>query len=205
MGSTRLGSPDDDHRRGIIHGISSPTRRLDGCYPLTVLTQDTFLKDQPLHSLTATKRQHSGCPQERTTKESSSPAYVSRSFLILSCSSPRMVAISPCMKAHGTEDPARGHFSPLGQYTSLPLAAPWDLMLSLEQGKQNLWLGTDGHWTKWVSSSRSLQSVHLRGGAVAEPSPPLLPPLEVVVVVGVVSDSVEEVGRLEADFLPGRE
>lgn len=30
---------------------------------------------------------------------------------------PKMVAISPCMKAQGTEDPARGHRSPLGQYT----------------------------------------------------------------------------------------
>lgn len=53
-------------------------------------------------------------------------AYVSRSFLVLASSwaccgrmlaVPRMVAISPCMKAHGTDDPARGHRSPLGQYT----------------------------------------------------------------------------------------
>lgn len=27
----------------------------------------------------------------------------------------RMVAISPCMKAQGTLEPTRGHFSPLGQ------------------------------------------------------------------------------------------
>lgn len=113
-----------------------------------------------------------------------------------------MVAISPCMNAQGTDEPASGHFSPEGQYTSLPLAAPCDLMLSREHGKQNLWFGTEGHCTKWVSSSRSLQRVHFKGGAVAAPSPP--PPLEVVVVVGVVSDSVEEVGRLEADFLPER-
>lgn len=53
-------------------------------------------------------------------------AYVSRSFLVLASSwaccgrmlaVPRIVAISPCMKAHGTDDPARGHRSPLGQYT----------------------------------------------------------------------------------------
>lgn len=40
--------------------------------------------------------------------------YVSLSFLILN-SSPKIVAISPCMKAHGTVDPTKGHFSPLGQ------------------------------------------------------------------------------------------
>ena len=42
----------------------------------------------------------------------------SRSFLRgLFISSPKMVAISPCIKAHGTFEPAKGHFSPLGQYT----------------------------------------------------------------------------------------
>lgn len=66
----------------------------------------------------------------------------SLSFFTLT-SPAKIVAISPCMKAQGTFDPTRGHFSPLGQYTS-PVA-PWALMLSLEQGKQNLWLGTDGH------------------------------------------------------------
>ena len=42
---------------------------------------------------------------------------VSRSFVsgLLFISSPRIVAISPCMKAQGTLDPASGHFSPLGQ------------------------------------------------------------------------------------------
>jgi hypothetical protein len=42
---------------------------------------------------------------------------VSRSFVsgLLFISSPRIVAISPCMKAQGTFDPAKGHFSPLGQ------------------------------------------------------------------------------------------
>jgi hypothetical protein len=42
---------------------------------------------------------------------------VSRSFVsgLLFISSPRIVAISPCMKAQGTFDPANGHFSPLGQ------------------------------------------------------------------------------------------
>lgn len=42
---------------------------------------------------------------------------VSRSFFsgLLVISSPRMVAISPCIKAHGTLEPAKGHFSPLGQ------------------------------------------------------------------------------------------
>ena len=72
-----------------------------------------------------------------------------------------MVAISPCMKAQGTLEPTSGHFSPLGQYTSPE--APWALMLSLEQGKQNLWLGTEGHCTKCVSSNRSWQIVQHRG------------------------------------------
>lgn len=66
----------------------------------------------------------------------------SLSFFTLT-SPAKIVAISPCMKAQGTFDPTKGHFSPLGQYTS-PVA-PWALILSLEQGKQNLWLGTDGH------------------------------------------------------------
>lgn len=97
---------------------------------------------------------------------------------------PKMVAISPCMKAQGTEDPARGHRSPLGQYTSVP--APCRLMESLEQGKQNLWCRTEGHCTKWVSSRRSVQMVHLRLLLGCEPSlpaplpcaPGLLSPLE---------------------------
>lgn len=66
----------------------------------------------------------------------------SLSFFTLT-SPARMVAISPCMKAHGTFEPTRGHFSPLGQYTS-PVA-PCCFMLSLEHGKQNLCEGTDGH------------------------------------------------------------
>lgn len=61
--------------------------------------------------------------------------YESRSFFTLN-SSPKMVAISPCMKAQGTFEFASGHFSPLGQYTSEP--APCRLILSLEHGKQNL-------------------------------------------------------------------
>ncbi len=80
----------------------------------------------------------------------------SLSFFTLT-SPARMVAISPCMKAHGTLEPTRGHFSPLGQYTS-PVA-PCCLMLSREQGKQNLWDATEGHCTKCVSSSLSWQSV----------------------------------------------
>ena len=38
------------------------------------------------------------------------------------------------------------------------------LMLSLLQGKQNLWWLTDGHCTKWVSSSLSWQIVHFSVG-----------------------------------------
>lgn len=72
-----------------------------------------------------------------------------------------MVAISPCMKAHGTLEPTSGHFSPLGQYTS-PVA-PCCLILSREQGKQNLCEGTDGHWTKCVSSSLSWHRVQHSG------------------------------------------
>ena len=41
---------------------------------------------------------------------------------------------------------------------------PWRLMLSREQGKQNLWCPLEGHWTKWVSSSLSWHRVHLRSG-----------------------------------------
>lgn len=41
------------------------------------------------------------------------------------------------------------------------------MMLSLEQGKQNLWLGTEGHWTKWVSSRRSWQIVQHKGPLLA--------------------------------------
>lgn len=77
----------------------------------------------------------------------------------------RMVAISPCMKAQGTLEPTRGHFSPLGQYTS-PLA-PCCLMLCREQGKQNLWDGTEGHCTKWVSSRRSWHRVQHNGTLAA--------------------------------------
>lgn len=73
----------------------------------------------------------------------------------------KMVAISPCMKAQGTLEPTRGHRSPLGQYTS-PVA-PCCPMLSREHGKQNLWVDTDGHCTKCVSSSRSWHSVQHRG------------------------------------------
>ena len=90
--------------------------------------------------------------------------YGSLSFFTLT-SPANIVAISPCMNAQGTLEPTRGHFSPLGQYTS-PVA-PCALMLSREQGKQNLWLGTDGHWTKWVSSKRSWQMVQHRGPLLA--------------------------------------
>ena len=58
--------------------------------------------------------------------------------------------------------------------------APCRLMLSREQGKQNLWGNTDGHWTKWVSSSRSWHRVHLSVAVVvwkaAAPAP--LPPVD---------------------------
>lgn len=79
-------------------------------------------------------------------------------------SSPRMVDISPCMNAHGTDDPINGHFSPDGQYTShvVPLLfgmVACDFCCALidprEHGKQNLCVVTDGHCTKWVSSNRS--------------------------------------------------
>lgn len=101
-----------------------------------------------------------------------------------------MVAISPCMNAHGTVELASGHFSPLGQYTcNIERSSGWGshrdstcscyrhtsnaltsvpcclLMESRLQGKQNLWCGCDGHCTKWVSSSLSWHSVHLSSGA----------------------------------------
>jgi len=93
--------------------------------------------------------------------------------------------ISLCMKAQGTLESCSGHFSPLGQYTSEQ--TPCRLMLSREQGKQNLWCPLDGHCTKWVSSRRSWQSVHLSSALgtgsvtveVAMPcseAPPPLPP-----------------------------
>lgn len=52
-----------------------------------------------------------------------------------------------------------------GRLTSAP--APCRLMLSLEHGKQNLWVGTDGHWTKCVSSNRSWHSVHFSVAVLA--------------------------------------
>lgn len=55
-------------------------------------------------------------------------------------------------------------FNPFAIFTSDP--APCRLMLSRLHGKQNLWWGTDGHCTKWVSSSRSWHRVHLRVAAV---------------------------------------
>ena len=66
--------------------------------------------------------------------------FFSSSACLPSC---RMVVISPCMKAHGTLDPARGQRSPLGQKTSV--LVPCFLMDSAEHGKQNLWLLTVGH------------------------------------------------------------
>ena len=90
-------------------------------------------------------------------------------------SSANIVAISFCMKAQGTLEPRREHFSPDGQYTSpgpaAPLVACWAcclLIAALEQGKQNLCEVTDGHWTKWVSSKRSWQRVHFKGAEVDE-------------------------------------
>ena len=74
-----------------------------------------------------------------------------------------MVTISPCMNAQGMLEPSSGHLFPLGQYTSWP--TPCLLMLSFEQGKQNLCSGMDGHCTKCVSSRRSVHNVHLRFSA----------------------------------------
>lgn len=59
-------------------------------------------------------------------------------------------------------------------------------MLSRLQGKQNLWCGTLGHWTKCVSSRRSWQRVHLRVGAATGSAPAdcaTAPSDEVVTVV----------------------
>lgn len=51
------------------------------------------------------------------------------------------------------------------------------LILSRLHGKQNLWWFTDGHWTKWVSSSRSWHNVHFNVGfgAGGAPAVVLLP------------------------------
>lgn len=54
-------------------------------------------------------------------------------------------------------------------------------MLSRLQGKQNLWWFTDGHWTKWVSSRRSWQIVHLSVGLGGVGFPVLPPPVDVPV------------------------
>lgn len=85
-------------------------------------------------------------------------------------SSARMVAISFCINAHGTFDPRSGHLSPDGQYTSPAPVPPFVLfccccclMDEREQGKQNLWEATEGHWTKCVSSSLSWHRVHFSG------------------------------------------
>lgn len=58
----------------------------------------------------------------------------------------RIVCISLCMNAHGKFDPISGHLLPDGQKTSEPAAC--FLIDSLEQGKQNLCEGQDGHCTK---------------------------------------------------------
>lgn len=50
----------------------------------------------------------------------------------------------------------------------------WRLMLSLLHGKQNLWWLTDGHCTKWVSSSLSWQIVHFNVGLGAAGLGPVL-------------------------------
>jgi hypothetical protein len=77
--------------------------------------------------------------------------------------------------------------------------APCLLILSLEHGKQNLWWGTEGHWTKCVSSSRSWHSVHLSvvvlgtapGAPVLAP-PPGLAPVSPALPVGVPAPSAPE-------------
>lgn len=85
--------------------------------------------------------------------------------------------ISFCINAQGTLEPRSGHLAPDGQYTSpgpeldeLDCETCCCLRIdSLEHGKQNLCDVIEGHWTKWVSSRRSLQMVHLNGaGGVAE-------------------------------------
>lgn len=90
-------------------------------------------------------------------------------------------------------------------FTSCP--APCRLILSLLQGKQNLWWGTDGHWTKCVSSNLSWHKVHFKtcagAGAVTPsellslPGAPKLPaPASVDVTV------VEETCLEPEDLLP---
>lgn len=91
--------------------------------------------------------------------------FFSSSACLPSC---RMVVISPCMKAQGTLDPARGQRSPLGQKTSV--LVPCFLMDSAEHGKQNLWLLTVGHCTKCVSSNLWAQRLHFSKGLLGRPS-----------------------------------
>lgn len=59
--------------------------------------------------------------------------------------------------------------------TSPPALAACCCMLSREQGKQNLCAPTDGHCTKWVSSSRCWHSVHFKVGADSAPPPAAAP------------------------------
>lgn len=59
----------------------------------------------------------------------------------------------------------------------MKLAFTCRLILSRLHGKQNLWWFTDGHCTKWVSSSRSWHNVHFSVGfgAGVAPAVVLLP------------------------------
>lgn len=77
-------------------------------------------------------------------------------------------------------------------FTSDP--APCRLILSLLHGKQNLWLGTDGHCTKWVSSSRSWQMVHFKvavAAAAAAAAVGVSPSAEVGIVPATPEASVD--------------
>lgn len=86
----------------------------------------------------------------------------------------------------------------MSEHASVPACL---LILSLLQGKQNLWCGCEGHCTKCVSSSLSWHNVHLRvgadggggGSALSEPAlaPSALPTLSVE-VTDVVDDTCRE-------------
>lgn len=87
-------------------------------------------------------------------------------------------------------------------FTSEP--APCLLILSLLHGKQNLWWGTDGHCTKWVSSNLSWQRVHFKvvvGVGVATFSPLTSPSVALAMPPASVDVTVVEETCLDPEDL----
>uniref|UniRef100_A0A182PZT1 Uncharacterized protein n=1 Tax=Anopheles farauti TaxID=69004 RepID=A0A182PZT1_9DIPT len=90
-------------------------------------------------------------------------------------SSPRIVAISPCMNAHGIVELASGHFSPLGQYTSAPEPCENNGILSWHKVHFSVGFGAGAGAGPPVPGGALLGAVP--GGGGSPPGPPLPGPL----------------------------